>query len=165
MNDPSDIQSDVAKLSEKIISLIFEREYDQASVLIDSARQRYPPTHIHRLDALAAVLQRETGNLEQSIRLMQKASAAEPKWLSHLYRLAVFLMESARWLDANVILDELIAISERRDNRFFIDEARFRKIICLKALGRRDEIKEQREKIEPRSKVFIGDRSCGLDDL
>jgi hypothetical protein len=34
---------DFATLSKQIVDLIFEREYDRASALIDTARQRLPP--------------------------------------------------------------------------------------------------------------------------
>jgi hypothetical protein len=156
---------DFATLSRQILDLIFEREYDEASALIDTARQHLPPNDVHRLTALAAVLEKESGNLRDGINLFRQAASAEPTWLPHLYCLAVNLMEAERWLDADVVLDELIRFSESNGERYFIDEARFRKIVCLRALGRHEEVGAQKERIAPGTRVFMGDGSYGVEDL
>lgn len=153
----------VAQLSGQIIDLIFDRQYERAAAMIEA--KDFPDDEAHRLTALSAVLQRETGNLHEGINLMQQAKRDRPTWLPHLYRLAVLYMDAERWLDANAVLDELVSLSEKNNDTYFVDEARFRKIVCLKALGREDEIRDHKAKISADAAVYIGDRYYRLDDF
>ena len=155
----------LAQLSEAIIYLIFDRKYDQAASMIENSRHSLPDDEGHRLAALSAVLQNDAGNLSDSIDLIRQAQQERPTWLPHLYRLSVYLMDAERWLDANTALDELISLSENEDDKYFLDEARLRKIVCLTALGRKQEIQRQKDKISAGAAVFIGDRLYRLDDL
>jgi hypothetical protein len=157
---------DLAKLSEQVVDLIVSREHEQAAALIESARQRLPPDKTHRVLALEAVLKRESGDLVGSIRLLQRTREEKPEWLAHLYSLAVLLMDDAeRWLAADLILDELIRLSESKDDHYFLNEARFRKILCLRALGRDEGIGALKAKLAPDTRVFIGSGSYSIDDL
>lgn len=133
-------QQPIWQISEKIVGLILDGQYEQAAAMIEAASQDIPTDELHRLIALSGLLERETGNLHKGIDLLQEAKRGRPTWLPHLYRLAVFLMDAERWLDANLALDELISLAEKSDDRYFLDDARFRKIFCLKALGRGQEM-------------------------
>jgi tetratricopeptide (TPR) repeat protein len=155
----------VPQLTEEIIGLIFDGHLSEAEEKIASARAILPADESHRLTALSAVLQREVGNLHESIALMQRAAEERPNWLPHLFRLSVFLMDAERWAEANVTLDELISLSESKDEAYFLDDARIRKIMCLKRLGRTAEIPQQKAKIAPGTSVYIGDRSYNVDDV
>jgi hypothetical protein len=115
--------------------------------------------------SLASTVDGEEGNANESIELLQQAAKEEPTSLPHLYRLAVLLMNTEQWLDANSTLDELIRLSEQRNDFYFLDNARFRKIMCLKLLGRFEEIQAQRDKIAPNTEVFIGAKRYGISDL
>jgi len=96
---------------------------------------------------------------------MRQANQEAPGWLPNLYRLSVFLMDAQLWSEADVVLDELISLSELNGDAYFIDEARFRKILCLKRLGRVDEIELEKGKIATGTEVFIEERLYRLDDL
>jgi hypothetical protein len=74
-------------------------------------------------------------------------------------------MDSELWLEALEAADELISLSERLDDEYFLSDAMFRKAFCLKALGRQDEIASLKHKIPSDMQVFISDRLYALDDL
>jgi hypothetical protein len=74
-------------------------------------------------------------------------------------------MDAERWREANAALDELIRLSEHTNEVYFLDDARFRKIMCLKSLGRFEEILVQKANITPSAEVFIGSKKYGIDDL
>jgi tetratricopeptide (TPR) repeat protein len=114
---------------------------------------------------LPAELQNEMGSFEESIDLMRQAVREKPGWLPHAYRLSVFLMDAKQWFEANAALDQLISLSEDQHDVYFLDEARFRKIICLKELGRDGEVPEQKAKIDPDGSFFIDNRCYRVRDL
>jgi hypothetical protein len=105
-----------------------------------TASEKLAADELHRLTALSAVLQKETGNIRHAIDLMRRATQEAPTWPPHYYRLSVFLMDAEQWLDANASLDKLISLSEANNDSYFLTEARIRKILCLKALHRNEEI-------------------------
>jgi tetratricopeptide (TPR) repeat protein len=158
-------EHDIGRLSGQIVDLIFARRYDQALEMISASRQNLPASELHRLTALTAVLRKETENLHDSIVLMHQAVQENPLWLPHLYRLSIYLMDAKRWPEANAALDQLILLSEKNNDEYFLEEARFRKVMCLSELGRNEEIQYQKDKISPDTTVFIGDRLYGLKDL
>jgi hypothetical protein len=158
-------ESDISSLSEQIIGLIFDQQFDTAAATIATALQGLSAIEAHRLVALSAVLQKERGNLRGSIDLMRQATAQNPRWLPHLYRLAVYLMDAEQWRDGSVVLDELISLSERKSDDYFLEEARIRMIICLKALGSEAEIAHHKARISPDAGALIGNRYIRLDDL
>jgi tetratricopeptide (TPR) repeat protein len=155
----------VERLSARISALILDRQFDCASALIEEAQKIIGSHNKHRFIALSAVLQKETGNLEEGIDLMRQALEEAPNWLPHLARLADFLMDAECWLDANTALDELISRSEGTNDQYFLDDARFRKIFCLKALGCHEQIMQQKARITPGATAFIGTKCYRIDDL
>jgi hypothetical protein len=157
--------SDLVEVSEKVIGLIFEKEFEQAVSLIERQRQSLSSGDSHRLTALAALVKREAGSLSEGIDLMQEVAREKPSWLPHLYRLSVFLMDAERWLDAGIVLDELILLSERKNDYYFVDDARFRRILCLKELRQDAGLDALKAKIPPGARFFVGDKSYGIEDL
>jgi len=155
----------IARLSERVLELVFARQYDQAREAIESARQDISSRHIDRLISLASFLENEMGHHEKSINLMRAAIQRRPNWPPHLYQLSVFLMDMGRLSDADLILDQLISLCERTNDPYFLDDARFRKIICLKALEREEEIAMHKEKLPTDASSFIGNRLYKLTDL
>lgn len=151
--------------SGKILSLIFDKRYDEARSLIDSEQKRLPEGEAHRLMALSAVLHESLGEIDKSIALMRQAVRKKPTWLPHLYQLSVMLMDLEHWGDADVVLNEIIALSLAKDDVYFLDESRFRRAICLNMLGREDELKQVKAEIPVGTRVFIGDKLYLLDDI
>src|SRR5258708_22166431 len=126
--------SDISSLSEKIMGLIFDRQFDRAAAAIEAGLRSLSAEEAHRLVALSAVLQEATGDLRGGIDTMRQAMKQNRTWLPHLYRLSVYLMDAERWREASLVLDELISLSERRSDGYFLEEARLRIVVCLKAL-------------------------------
>lgn len=89
----------------------------------------------------------------------------KPRSLAQLYERSVQLMDDARWSDAETVLEDLIRLSEQNGDSYFLTEARFRKIMCLKALGRLDEIPSLKSKIPPNAEVFMDDGKYRIEDL
>lgn len=133
--------------------------------MIEAARESLPASQIHRLDALSGQLERARGNFSEGIDLLRQAARQEPTWLPHWYLLSIYLMDDELWLEALEAASELISLSEQNDEPYFLDDARFRKLLCLKELGRHAEIPSQKRNIPPDIVVFSGDRLYTLDDL
>jgi hypothetical protein len=74
-------------------------------------------------------------------------------------------METGNFGDAISVLDELIAHSEASHEEYFVEDARFQKMFCLKHLGRESEIQETHAKISPGATAYIGDKLYHLDDF
>ncbi len=155
----------IARICEQIVGAIFCRDYDQAAASIEAAREKLPAAEMHRLLALAGVLRKATGNLRESIDRLVQAYSRSPNWLPHLYRLADDLMDAEEWSDADVVLAELISLSEMEDEHYFLNDARMRKIICLKRLNREGEIGAQKSKIPSGSEFLFSDGIYRVDDF
>jgi tetratricopeptide (TPR) repeat protein len=162
-NEP--VEQGIEQLSERIIELINVHQFDRAEDMLQRAKGKAGSRDRHRLIALDAVLQREKGNLAESISLMRRALLEMPNWLSHLSRLADYLMDAKRWLEANDTLDEVIFLSERTKSSYFLQDARFRKMFCLKELGRHNEAAQQKVHIAPGAAAFIGTKRYRVEDL
>ena len=148
-----------------ILALISKKQFDRAGSLIDTARNSLDASQMHRLTALSAVLEDSRGNTSAAIDLIRRAIREDPTWLPHWHRLANYLIEVERWLEAVEALDELISLSERNDDVYFLDDARVRKAICLKALGRNAEIEALKREIRPDTEVYLGGRIYTVKDL
>jgi tetratricopeptide (TPR) repeat protein len=155
----------VTQSFEAIHVLIREGHFDQAKSMIAAARENLPASQMHRLDALSGQLERTRGNLSEGLDLLRQAIRQAPTWLPHWYLLSVYLMDDQLWLDALEASSELISLSEQSGERYFLDDARFRKLLCLKALGRHAEIPAQKHDFAPDIAVFSGGRLYTLDDL
>jgi tetratricopeptide (TPR) repeat protein len=155
----------VQQLFEKILGHIHARRFDQARSTIAAANENLPRDQQHRLTALSAVLEVDSGNFSKGVELIRRAIEQEPTWPPHWYRLCVFLMDRERWCEALDAGEELVSLSERTEDHYFLDDARFRKAFCLKALGRYEEIASLKRKIPPDIRVFIGDTLYAFSDL
>jgi hypothetical protein len=69
--------------------------------------------------------------------------------------LGVELMDIEHWSDAEVVLDELVALSKAKDESYFLDDARLKRALCLKYLGRRHEMEELKAEIPAMAGAFI----------
>jgi tetratricopeptide (TPR) repeat protein len=152
-------------LAKRVLDLLFEKKFDQANLAIEKALERTGAKDRHRIVALSAVLQREKGNLDRAIDLMKIAIQEAPGWLPHYCRLTDYLMEAKNWRDALAITDKLIALSETIDDSYFMDDARFRRILSLKALGRDDEADLEKGKLPAGTTTQVGNKTYRLDEL
>jgi tetratricopeptide (TPR) repeat protein len=155
----------VTDLFDKVSALRKRRQFDEARSMIAAARESWPGVQLHELTALSALLEVDAGNFYHGLQLMREAIRQEPTWLPHWYRLCYLLMDQELWPEALEAADELISLSERCNESYFLDDARFRKALCLKALGRHVEIPSLKRNIAPDVVVFTAGRLYGLDDL
>jgi hypothetical protein len=145
-------------LSAIIISLVFDERYEEAEALLDAERRKLPEGQAYRLMALSEVLREELarcGNNGVSIR----------RALARVHKLSDMLMDAEYWGDSVSVLGELISLSTANDERFFLGDGRFRRAVCLKALGRMDEFEKAKAEIPVGTKIFMGRGLWGVDDI
>jgi tetratricopeptide (TPR) repeat protein len=162
---PNRFEDEFFSLSKGILSVIFDKRYAEAKLLIDKEQARFPARHAHRFMSLSAVLLRRSGEVEQSIALMRQALREKPTWLPHLYQLSVLLMDLERWDEAEVLLKEIVALSLAKSEFYFLDESRYRRAVCLHRLGRTEEFKRARAEIPPGTRIFLDDQHCEIDEF
>ena len=85
--------------------------------------------------------------------------------LANLYGLSVFLMDKECWDKAVTALEWTIRLSDDMDEPFFLEESRFRKAFCHKALGQKIEMLKEMKKVSANKTFFIGDEVLGVRDL
>jgi tetratricopeptide (TPR) repeat protein len=162
---PNRFEDEFFSLSKRILSVIFDKRYAEAKLLIDKEQARFPARHAHRFMSLSAVLLRRSGEVDESIALLRQALRATPTWRPHLFELAVLLMDVERWDEAEVLLKEIVALSLAKSEFYFLDESRYRRAVCLHRLGRTEEFKRARAEIPPGTRIFIGDKHCEIDEF
>jgi tetratricopeptide (TPR) repeat protein len=128
---PNRFEDEFFSLSKRILSVIFDKRYAEAKLLIDKEQARFPARHAHRFMSLSAVLLRRSGEVDESIALLRQALREKPTWLPHLFELAVLLMDVERWDEAEVLLKEIVALSLAKSEFYFLDESRYRRAVCL----------------------------------
>jgi hypothetical protein len=85
--------------------------------------------------------------------------------LASLYTLSVDLMDKALWDEAVTALGRTIELSGDMEDSFFLGEARFRKALCYKKLGRQTELLREKQMVAADQTFFIGDKVLGIRDL
>jgi hypothetical protein len=145
-------------LSEEIISLVFDKRYEEAESLLGTVRKRLLKGQACRLEALSEVLREKLAKVENSDASVRQALAC-------LCMLSDMLMDAEYWGDAEIVLSELIGLSLAANEAFFVDDSRFRRAVCLKALGRLDELKVAKAEIPPEMRIFMGSGLWRVDDI
>jgi len=143
-------------LSKQIVCLVFDRRYEDARSLIEQTRLR--DGKASRLTALPEELNAKLIEFDVGIDTIRWVMAG-------LYMLAVLLMDSEFWSDADPILQKVIALSREQNEVFFLSECRFRLAICMKALGRAKEFKRVKAEIPPGTIIFLDDGAHQIEDL
>ena len=75
------------------------------------------------------------------------------------------MLDARQWGEAETVFDELIRLSEETNEHYFLEDARFGKMICLKQLGRDDEIAAVKAKIPLGAKSIRPSGIYHVDDL
>jgi tetratricopeptide (TPR) repeat protein len=139
--------ADVHRLSSAISGLLSHKRIDQARSVIQSVEPRVDPQDRHALIGMSASIEHAAGDLARAIELMRQATSERPDVLSHWSGLADYLMDDKMWQDAILTFDRLISLSEEKGDSYFLDDARLRKMLCLRKLGRDQEIKTEKAKL------------------
>jgi hypothetical protein len=141
--------------SESIISLVIDGLLDDASSVIARADPRLSGGQARRLVALVRITRNKPEGIAKIEEANRRTYRENGTWLAYVYALGVELMDIERWADAEVVLDELIALSKAKDEFYFLDDARLRRALCLKYLGRRREMEELKAEIPATARAFI----------
>jgi len=126
--------------SRKIYDLIYDNRYDEAKLAIEDMRKEFPNLEPHDFIPFFASIERRLGNRETAIRMLQQAVKEGPDQISHHHRLGIDLIEAERWTEADIAFQQVIALSIARDEIYYLNDARYQRALCLKALGRTDEL-------------------------
>lgn len=144
-------------LSKEVISLVFDRRYDEARSFL-CARQKEGDELSYRLAEFSEALQEKIG-------LADKGDASMRRVLAALHMLACLLMDQEYWGAAELVVNELVRLSLASSESFFLDDARFRRAVCLKALRRADEYEIARAEIPAGTSIFMADGEWRLRDI
>jgi hypothetical protein len=79
--------------------------------------------------------------------------------------LAEVLVNQERWTDAEVALDRVIELSVANNEPFFLTDSQFKRAICLKALGRADDLARAKSELPKGTVIMMRDRDWRVDDL
>jgi tetratricopeptide (TPR) repeat protein len=131
----------------KIYGLIYHDRYDEAKLAIEEMRKEFPHLEPHNFIPFYASIERRLGNPETAIQMLQQAVKEGPDLTSHHHRLGAALIDAERWAEADLSFQQLIAICLARDEFYFLNDARYRRALCLKALGRREDLEKVKAEI------------------
>ena len=79
--------------------------------------------------------------------MLQQAYKEGPDRISHHHTLGWNLIKAERWAEADLSFQEVIALSLARDEVYYLDDARYRRALCLKAMRRRAELEKVRAEL------------------
>lgn len=143
-------------MSNEVISLVFDRRYDEARSLL-SAKQED--------ERLSRCLPAFSEALQERISSAGKDDASMRRLLAALHMLACLLMDEEYWGAAEPVVNELVRLSVASNESFFLDDARFRKAVCLKALRRLDEFQMARADIPAGTAIWMPDGEWRVRDI
>ena len=126
----------------RIYRLIRDDRYDDAKIAIEDMRKEFPYLEPHDFIPFYASIEKRLGNPETSIQMLQQAAKEGPTRTSHHHTLGLALIDAERWAEADLSFQEVIAICLARDEFYYLNDARYRRALCLKALGRREELEK-----------------------
>jgi hypothetical protein len=145
-------------LSDKIVSLVFDKRHREAESLLEAERERLPKGTAPQLEGLSELLREKIASIGQDDASMRRT-------LAGVYMVADVLVNQEHWADAEIALDEVIELSLANNEPFFLTDSQFKRAICLKALGRADDLALAKSKIPKETIIMMRDRDWRVDDL
>ena len=147
-----------SSLSSQAVSLIFNQCYEEARALIELEQGRLLEGKPHRLLSLSDEIRRTLEKFDNDI-------ASKRRVMARLYMLAVLLMDSKFWSETDWVLRKVIALSLENNEAFFLTDCRFRRAICLKALGHVEEFRGVKAEIPVGTSILLDDGPHRIEDL
>jgi hypothetical protein len=138
--------------------LVFGKRYEEAEALLVAECERSSKNKVSRLPALHEVMRRQIDNLGSN-------DASMRRMLAGLHMLSDMLMEKECWADAEIVLNKLIELSLSNYESFFLTDSRFRRAICLKALGRAADYKLAKSEIPKGASILMRDGLWRTEDI
>jgi len=141
--------------SESIIMQVVHGQHDEAAALLGRAGGQLPVDQAKRLAAFVRIDKHKPEGVASITKSNRTAYREHGTWIGYLYQLGTDLMDIEHWADAEIVLDELIALSKATDEFYFLDEAGLRRGLCLKYLDRKRELECLIAEIPAEAGAFI----------
>lgn len=149
----------------QLFNLIVSDDWTRAEAMVAALREAIDDDMMHRLLSLEALLDFRRGNTSEALSKIGQARALMPSLISHVHRHAEFLFDLARWSEAADAYGEAARLCEDQADVFFLDDARSRRVVCLRRLGLHSEAEAEKAAIADDFEGFIGDRLVSKADL
>jgi len=144
--------------AEKLVSLIFGKQYDEAEAFLCAQREATSAGEILRLSRLEEALEGE-------IRRLGAGSAAQRQILAGSYMLADQLREQQYWYEAESTFQKVVELSLAMNEAFFLNDARLRRAVCLKKLGKMREYEQVKAEVPRGTRIVIDGVDWRAEDL
>jgi len=148
----------VPEVSERFVSLVFGKHYDEAESLLRAQREAVPRDEIPRLAGVEEALQAEIGRLGAG-------SEAGRQILAGSYMIADQLREQQYWNEAESIFHKVVELSLAMNEGFFLHDARLRRAVCLKKIGRMRESERAKAEVPAGTRIMIDGVDWRAEDL
>jgi hypothetical protein len=145
-------------LSHKIISLVFDKRYEEAESLLSAERDKSQKGAAPQLEVLSELLHEKIESIGQDDASMRRI-------LARVYMVADVLVNQEYWADAEIALDKVIELSLAKNEPFFLTDSQFKRAICLKALGRADDLARAKSELPKGTVIMMRHRDWRVDDL
>jgi len=145
-------------IAEKLVSLIFGKQYDEAAAFLCAQREDTSGDRVPRLSGLEEALQAE-------IRRLGTGSAAQRQILAGCYMMADQLREKQYWNEAESVFDKVVELSLAMNEEFFLNDARLRRAVCLKKLGKMREYEQVKAEVPGGTRIVIDGVDWRAEDL
>ena len=148
-----------------IRDMVSDGNCDAAEALCQAELRVCEPVFKHRLLAQLAWVNWKKGHNLEALSLIKEAHLLDPAWAGHLHRLALWLLELARYDEAIGEADRLLDLENRRNSIAFQDAARFIKAFAAYKQGDRAKAASWASEISESKPVWLIDRLISRDDL
>lgn len=153
----SNVENAVSSPSQKIILLLFQHRYDEATALLRA--------ELEFVSGDASLLSQLRGGLNAKAEELGRGPKAKRQILAGSYMLAEILREQEYWHEAEAIYDEVVATSLAMNEPFFLRSAQVLRAVCLKHLGRTREFLNAKAQVPPGTTILLDGYSLRIEDL
>lgn len=145
-------------VSERFVSLVFGKNYDEAEALLRARREAISRDDSPQLAGVEEALRAEIERLGTS-------SGARRQILAGCYMMADQLREQEYWNEAESIFHTVIDLSLSMNEAFFLNDARLRRAVCLKRLGKIREYQRAKAEVPVGTRILIDGVDWRVEDL
>jgi len=145
-------------IAESFVSLIFDKRYDDADVILRKQREAASVRERPRLAGLNEALRAKVEQLGSSPSARRSA-------LAGIYMAAYRLRGQEYWNDAATTYMDVIERSFAMNEPFFLNDALLSRAVCLKNLGRFDEYERAKSQVPAGTTILIDGVNCRVEDL
>lgn len=144
--------------AEKFVSLVFDSRYDDADAVLRVQREAVSGDGIPRLIGLNEALRTKVEQLGAGPK-------AQRQFLAASYMIADQLREQQFWYEAESIFYKVVELSLAMNEAFFLNDARLRRVVCLKNLGRINEYERAKTEVPAGTAILIDGVNWRVEDL